>query len=315
MKKVSTCLFVFILGATFVFGQSISAPTPSPNPIPYAISTQITATGSITSTSSKQQSIIDIKPLLPPGNTTVDRTTWRESTTGALISVPFVIYKAGTTTVVLSMGESGITNRNVWENAGTAPITSSYDVKITANANIFQSGTYQKTLAVRMYETNFSSWKSNTAIAATANILLTLTVSGASGISLTVSGSPVSTLDFGPVITSASLSFTATVNSNQAYSLYITSTRGYKLDYWNSSTSQYAPITGENVLYSLSLYNPSIGTKNFNSGTNSQLVDSKSTVVSPFSYAYDGTITLGTITAATAGDYKDVLTFTFAAIQ
>ena len=298
MKKVVGLIGAFFLIAVSGFGQTLTTTATNPNPIPYVLNTQILATGSFTTTASKQTSFVDIKPLAVDG-IAIDRTVWKKSDSTATISVPFVIYKAGTSTVALSAGETGCTVTNVWDYSGKTAFTDSYDIKITSNANIFPSGSYVKTLQFRQFGSNFTSWKLGDATTAVTTLTMTLTVSGSSGISLSVS-----LLNFGEVTTNATLPFSVTINSNQAFTLSMSSARTWKLDYWNTSTGQYAPITGENVAYEVL-----INGKTYSATQNPGSIDSKLVVASPYSYPYSGTVKLNTTTAATAGDYRDVLTF------
>jgi|GEM_PF-3685305 len=310
MKKVGFYAVFFFLAVAGAFGLTHALSGTTPSAITYVRNTLITksAIGFSGNTGDYNKNFIDILPMHPTTGA-LDRTYWQLSGTSTLVSIPFVIYKNGTSNAIKAIGTSDgtLTTNNVWvKNFKSSTFSYSYDFKITANANSFANGTYTKTLRIRLWDNcTISTWTSaKTNI--TVDITVSLVVSGNTS-SLTLS---TGSLSFGEVTTNIVRTFTATVDSMQPYTLSMASANNYSLEYWNPLSSQIEMISGENVGYELV-----INSKTYSPTANPDLgvVANVPTVTTPVSNPYTGTITLKTVTAATAGDYKDTLTFTVSA--
>ena len=308
MKKTALSIALFCFSGVLAFGLTHAISGTTPSAITYVRNTLINKSGiGLSGNSGNYNSnFIDILPMHPTTGA-LDRTYWQLSGTSTLVSIPFKIYKSGTANEILAKGTTDtVTTTNVWTVGKNTTFNKSYDFKITSNANSFANGTYTKTLKLRLWDnstiTNWTSSKTNI----TVDITVSLVVSGNTS-SLTLS---TGSLSFGEVTTNLVRTFTATVDSMQPYTLSMASANNFRLEYWNPLTSQIEMISGENVGYALV-----INGKTYSPTANPDLgvVAAVPTVTNPVSNAYPATITLTTVTAATAGDYKDTLTFTVSA--
>lgn len=302
MKKVTLFLILWMTATGFAAAAGSSLTGTTPANFNYVQNTIITQSASITTQSNSANSFVDIMPLHPTLGG-LDRTVWKR-TTGELINVPFLIYKAGTTQLVKAIGlDTGVIENEVFSIQTKALTTVNFDIKISSNASAFMSGTYTKQLQLRRFDKNFSQWVSGDTPGQTILITMTLIVSSTLSVSVDVSN-----INFGNLTSNQFQNFNVRVDSNQPYSLALTSERGYKLDYWLSATSQYSPITGENVAYEVL-----INTKTFSQSAQPNPVASILSMSSPWYHQYGSTVTIKTISALTGGDYHDVLTFTVTA--
>jgi len=311
MKKVTIGIVLILFSGSLAFGaHAISGTTPAA--IVYVRNTIIKKSGvGISGTTGNYfNNFIDILPMHPTTGA-LDRIYWQLSGTSTLVSIPFHIWVAGSTTKeikAIGTADGTLTTNNVFvNNIKNDPFSFSYDFKIDSNANYFANGTYIKTLRLRLWDNcTVTTWTSSkTSI--TADITISLTVSGNTS-SLSLSAASLSLGELTPIQTQRT--FTASITSNQPYTLSMESANNYSLEYWNP-LSGIDKITGENATYEVLINSKTYSqTANPDSGK----VAIVSTMTAPHDpFDYFGTITLQTVTAATAGDYKDTLTFTVSA--
>jgi hypothetical protein len=308
LKKTAISLVLILFSGIYVFGNEHVLNGDTPGPISYVKNQQIVVNsiGLSGNADNYYNNFIDILPLHPDTGA-LDRTYWKLSGGTTLVSIPFHIYKSGTSNEIRAKGTSDtVTNSNVWAVTGRNSYFSYiYDFKIDSNANSFVDGTYTKTLRLRLWDNcTIGTW-SSTKTKITMDITLSLVITGNSP-SLSIS---VGSLSFGEVTTNTARTFTATISSGQPYVLSMVSANNFNLEYFNPASLQIEKINGENIAYQIVIngktYSP---TANPNSG----VVANVPTVTTQVNDPYTGTITLKTVTATTAGDYKDTLTFTVA---
>ncbi len=302
MKKVLYLFFLSLIIGGPVIAQTISASNPAA--VIYTRNTQFSITGSITGrTPNKANNFVDIIPLYPDAST-LNRTYWKLGTTSTYVSIPFNVYKQGSYTYpILAVGTSDtVTTNNVWlHNVRNTNFTDNYEILITSNPNAYANGTYTKVFRARLwYDATITAYTNNVSV----DITVSLTISG----NTTTLGLSVSSIDFGEVTTNETGGFTANVDSMQPYSLTMSSSNSYKLEYYNPLTLQIEPISGENVAYEVL-----INGKTYSSTLNPGNVATITSVTDPVSHSYPGTVTLKTVTAITGGEYRDTLTFTVTA--
>jgi len=310
LKKVAIGIVLILFSGIFAFGADHTISGTTPPAITYVKNQLITtsAIGLSGNAGNYYYNFIDILPL-HPATGALDRTYWKLSGGTTLVNIPFHLYKNGTTNEIKAVGtaDGSLTSSNVWAfNTRNHHFDYSYDFKIDSNANSFVDGTYTKTLRLRLWDnTTLAGWTSSkTSI--TVDIMLSLVISG-NAPSLSLSAGPVS---FGEVTTNLIRTFTATIDSGQAYKLSLISTNNFRLEYYNPITQQIEKISGENVAYQLV-----INGKAYSPTANQDLgvIVIVPTVGAWASTPYTGTITLKTVTAATAGEYRDTLSFIVAA--
>jgi len=308
LKKTAISIVLILFSSIFAFGNDHVINGDTPEPISYVRDQQIVVNsiGLSGNAGNYYTNFIDILPMHPTTGD-LDRKYWKLLGGTTLVSIPFHIYKAGTSNEIRAKGTSDtVTNNNVWALTGrNTYFTYTYDLKIDSNANYFADGTYTKTLRLRLWDNcSIGTWTAyKTHI--TIDITLSLVITG-NAPSLSIS---VGSLNFGEVTTNSVQTFTATINSGQPYVLNMASTNNFKLEYFNPTSLQIEKINGENIAYQIVIngktYSP---TANPNSG----VVANVPTVTTHVTDPYIGTITLNTVSATTAGDYKDTLTFTVA---
>jgi len=315
MKKVILCaVFCFLVG-TMSFGgppktPTITGATPAAKSYVRNSSIKFANINLSGNTGPYAKNFIDILPMHPT-TSALDRINWQLSGSSTLVEIPFHIWVAGSTTKeikAIGTADGTLTSNNVFtKDSSNANFSFSYDFTIDPNANYFANGTYTKTIRLRLWNNvTIATWTSG-ASSATADITISLTVAGnASSLSLSTSS-----LSFGELTsTQTPRTFTASITSNQPYTLSMVSANNYSLEYWNP-LSGIEKIPGENAPYEVLIndktYSP---TANPDSGKVAIVSTMTSSVTD---YPYPGTITLQTVTAATAGDYKDTLTFTVSA--